>query len=242
MLARLSWTSPRASRASSTTSVTPQCDAIQHLPPVRMAILAPTAFKGVVEASEFSIDPWPRRFMEQEMGVAILYCQLGGEGIAGPERAEALKRTFEYIAEKLCDVFFVSQVCESRGSHTCTYLVTLFSDGSHLCQCRTLQVLGLCCRHFWTAMIHSRRFQFHVGLLHEHWLAEKARGTPEGDWPSAATPKWIAADRHGGAAAGTDGFQGTAASSVGGGWQAFVGSSQTVPTVLLDLRGPNRTE
>ena len=183
-------------------------DAIQHLPPVRMAIPAPTAvFKGVMEASEFSIAPWPRRFMEQEMGAAILYCQLGGE-IAGPERAEALKRTFEYIAEKLCDVVFVFQVCESRGSHTYTYLVTLFSDGSHLCQCRTLQILALCCRHFWAAIIHSRLFRFHVGLLHEHWLAEKPRGTPEGDWPSAATPKWIAADRHGGAAAGTDGFHG----------------------------------
>ena len=123
-------------------------DAIQHLPPVRMAIPAPTAFKVVMEAPEFSIAPWPRRFMEQEMGAAILYCQLGGE-IAGSERAEALKRTFEYIAEKLCDVVFVFQVCESRGSHTYSYLVTLFSDGSHLCQCRTLQVLGLCCRHFW---------------------------------------------------------------------------------------------
>ena len=217
-------------------------DAIQHLPPVRMAIPATTAFKGVMEASEFPIALWPRRFMEQEMGAAILYCQLGGEEIDGPERAEALKRTFEYIAEKLCDVVFVFQVCESRGSYTYTYLVTLFSDGSHLCQCRTLQVLGLCCRHFWAAMIHSRRFRFHVGLLHEHWLAEKARGTPEGDWPSAATPKWIAADRHGGAAAGTDGFQGTAAACVGGGWKAFVGSSQTVQTVLLDLREKGPTE
>eukprot|EP00904_Undaria_pinnatifida_P011765 jgi/Undpi1/7719/HiC_scaffold_23.g10192.m1 len=175
-------------------------------------------------------------------GCGILYCQLGGEEIDGPERAEALKRTFEYIAEKLCDVVFVLQVCESRGSDTYTYLVSLFSDGSHLCQCRALQVLGLCCRHFWAAMIHSPRFRFHVGLLHEHWLTEKARGTPEGDWPSAATPKWVAADRHGGAAAGTDGFQGTAACSVGGGWKAFVGSSQTVQTVLLGLREKGPTE
>ena len=91
-------------------------------------------------------------------------------------------------------------------------------------------------------MIHSRRFRFHVGLLHEHWLAEKARGTPEDEWPPAATPKRIAADHHGGAAAGTDGFQGTAASSVGGGWKAFVGSSQTVQTVLLDLRQKGPTE
>ena len=57
-----------------------------------------------MEASEFSIAPWPRRLMEQEVGAAILYCQLGGKEIDGPERAEALKRTFEYIAEKLCDV------------------------------------------------------------------------------------------------------------------------------------------
>ena len=93
-------------------------DAIQHLPPVRMAIPATTAFKGVMEASESPIALWLRQFMEQEMCAAILYYQLGGKEIDGPERAEALKRTFENIAEKLCDVVFVFQVCESRGSHT----------------------------------------------------------------------------------------------------------------------------
>ena len=64
-------------------------DAIQHLPPVRMAIPATTALKSVMEASEFLIAPWPRRFMEQKMGAAILYCRQGGKEIDVPERAEA---------------------------------------------------------------------------------------------------------------------------------------------------------
>ena len=67
------------------------------------------------------------------MGAPILYCQLGGKEIDGPERAEALKRTFEYVAKNTYDVVFVFRVCESRGSHTYTYFVTLISGGSYLC-------------------------------------------------------------------------------------------------------------
>ena len=130
-----------------------------------------------------------------------MHCQLGGGEVDGPQRAAALKRTFEY---KLCHVTLVFGVDEIRNSKSYDYLVLLFSDGSYLCQCRTLQVLGLGRRHFWAAMLHNPKFRFHVGLLFEHWLTEKVRGTPEKDGPSSAAPKWIVADRHAGAARTTE--------------------------------------
>ncbi|CAB1109534.1 unnamed protein product [Ectocarpus sp. CCAP 1310/34] len=79
-------------------------DAIDHLPPNRMVAPPATAFKSVLESCEFSIASWPRRFMEQEMTAAIMFCQMGGGEVDGPERAAALGRTFEYIEDKLCDV------------------------------------------------------------------------------------------------------------------------------------------
>ena len=82
-------------------------DAMQHLPPVRLPIKAATCFKCVLDACEFPIALWPRRFMEQEMVAAIMHCQLGGEEVDGPEHAAALKRTFEYIEDKLCDDILV---------------------------------------------------------------------------------------------------------------------------------------
>ena len=86
-------------------------------------------------------------------------------------------------------------------------------------------------------MLHSPKFRFHVGLLHEHWLTETARGTPQRDWPDAATPRWIVADRHAATAGALEGFEGAAGDDgFAGGWKAFVGSSLTVQTVLLDLK------
>ncbi|CAB1120055.1 unnamed protein product [Ectocarpus sp. CCAP 1310/34] len=179
-------------------------DAIDHLPPNRMVAPPATAFKSVLESCEFSIASWPRRFMEQEMTAAIMFCQMGGGEVDGPERAAALGHTFEYIEGKLCDVIYVFGIHEQRDGKGFDYLVLLFSDGSHLCQCLTLQTLGLFCRHVWAAMMHSPRFtfqiglpfRFHVGLLHEHWLTEKARGTPQQDWPDVARPRWVVSNRH----------------------------------------------
>ena len=86
-------------------------------------------------------------------------------------------------------------------------------------------------------MLHSPKFRFHVGLLHEHWLTKTARGTPQRDWPDASTPRWIVADRHAATAGAMEGFEGAAGDDgFAGGWKAFVGSSQTVQTVLLDLK------
>lgn len=164
-------------------------DAIEHLPAVRMTTPATNAFSGVLDACKFPIALWPRRFTEQEMVAAVLFCQMGGGEVDGPERAAALQRSFEYIGNKLCDVSYVFGIQEHRDKKTFDYLVLLFADGSHLCQCRTLQTLGLLCRHVWAAMLHSPRFRFHIGLLHEHWLTETARGTPQKDWPDAAAPR-----------------------------------------------------
>ena len=171
------------------------------------------------------------------MTAAVMFCQMGGGELDGPERVAVLGRTFEYIDAKLCDVIYVFGVREQRDNKTFDYLVLLFLDGSHLCQCRTLQTLGLLCRHLWAAMLHSPKFRFHVGLLHEHWLTETARGTPQQDWPDAAAPRWIVADRHAATAGAMEGFEAAAGDDgSAGGWKAFVGSSQTVQTVLLDLK------
>ena len=128
------------------------------------------------------------------MSAALLLCLVGGEGIDGEERAGVLKRTFEYIDNNPVDVAAVQKIDKQRDSKFRVYHALLFADGSHLRQCRTLQVLGLGCPHLWAAMRLNAKFRFHVVLLHQHWLAEKARGTPEGDWPSAPRrdgSRWI---------------------------------------------------
>ena len=120
---------------------------MQHLPPVRLPTQAASFFKYVYDACEFPIALWQRRFMEQEMAAARMHCKLGGEGVNGPERAAALKRTFEYMDEKVYDVTLIFGDHGGRNSKSYAYLVLLFSDGSHLCQCCTRKVLGLGCRH-----------------------------------------------------------------------------------------------
>ena len=121
------------------------------------------------------------------------------------QRAVAFKRTFEYTEDKRCHVTFVFGVHEERDSKSYDYPVSLSSEGSHLCQCSTLQVLGLGCRHVWVAVLHI--FRSHVGLLHEHWVAEKARGAPEKEWSSKAASKWIVADRHARAVEATEDYE-----------------------------------
>ena len=57
---------------------------------------------------------------EQETADAIMHWQLGGGGVDGPDRAVALKRTFEYIEDKLCDVTLVFGVTKSATSSLTT--------------------------------------------------------------------------------------------------------------------------
>lgn len=200
-------------------------------------------FGGVLDACKFSIGEWPRQFMELEMDAAAIYCNSGGEELDEEDRTQALQRPFEYIEEKLCEIDAVQCVVEMRDGESYEYLVARFLDGSHLCGCRTLQTLGLPCRHFWAAMLQNKNFGFQIGLLNEHWLSEKARGTPQSDWPECAVVKWIVADRYGGAKGATEVFQGSASGSTGDiSWKAFTKgySRQTLQTVLLDLteKGP----
>ena len=132
-----------------------QSDIMQHLRSVRMVKQAAIRFKRVLDACEYPIACWPRRFMEEEMAATVTYYQLGGGGVDGPCRAASLKRTLEYIEDKLFDATPVFGVHEERNSKSYVYL--LCSD-SQLFQCRTLQVLGLDCRYFRAVMIHNLRF------------------------------------------------------------------------------------
>ncbi|CAN0139610.1 unnamed protein product, partial [Ascophyllum nodosum] len=60
---------------------------------------------------------------------------------------------------------------------------------------RTLQILGLCCRHFWMAVRLSCKFRFHIGTLNQHWLVEQGR-RPMVDWPVTVAPKGAIARNH----------------------------------------------
>ena len=60
---------------------------------------------------------------------------------------------------------------------------------------RTLQILNLCCRHFWMAMRLSCKFRFHLRILNQHWLVEQGR-RPITDWPATVTAKWAIARNH----------------------------------------------
>lgn len=175
------------------------------------------------------------------MGAAVSFCILGSEMLDGPDRAKAL-RAFDYIGEKLAQVTAVARIVESRDNQHYNYYVLRFDDGSHLCTCRTLQKLGVFCRHGFAAMLLSALFGFNVGLVHEHWLNQKARETPQESWPHDGVPKWILADNHGGAEGKMKEVVGSTST---GGWLAYAGTSyQTVQTVLLDVKekGPSEQD
>lgn len=169
-----------------------------ELPQIQMPQTEITMLSAAWEACEFPLGHWPRRFMQEEMGAAMAYCVLETVVLDRPRRREALKGPFKFIGDKVVDVEDVAGVIEMRkANEEYTHYVARFRDGSHLCTCRTLQTLGLCCRHFWAAMLKFASFKFHVGLVNEHWLTERAR-VPTEHWPPSAVPKWVAADRFGG--------------------------------------------
>ena len=65
---------------------------------------------------------------------------------------EALGK-LEFLGELVAGVETVAVVMESRDGGVMRYIVCNMADGSHICACRTLQELGLCCRHFWQASV-----------------------------------------------------------------------------------------
>ena len=106
---------------------------------------------------------------------------------------------------------------------------------------RTLQILGLCCRHFWMAMRLSCKFRFHTGILNQHWLVEQGR-KPMTDWPAMVAPKWAIARNH--AATVEENVIKEAPAVPAGGqagrWQAITDTT-TIESSLVDLKETGAT-
>ena len=129
------------------------------------------------------------------MGAAALFCAGNDNAVLdGPDRTEALGK-LEFIVDLVVDVDTVAVIVKSHSGKNKPYVVLAMNDGSHLCSCRTLQILGLCCRHFWMAMRLSCKFRFHIGILNQNWLVEQGR-RPMTDWPATVAPKWAIARNH----------------------------------------------
>ena len=129
------------------------------------------------------------------MGAAALFCADNDNAVLDePDRTEVLGK-LEFIGDLVVDVDTVAVVMENRSGKNTPYVVLAMNDGIHLCSCRTLQILGLCCRHFWIAMRLSCMFRFHIGILYQHWLVEQER-RPMADWPATVAPKWAIAGNH----------------------------------------------
>ena len=145
----------------------------------------------------YGLGLWPLRFMTQEMEAAAIFCGGANRVLEGEERLEALGK-LEFLGELVVGVETVAVVMESHDGRVMRYIVCSMADGSHICSCRTLQELGLCCRHFWQAMRLSPNFKFHVGILNKHWLTEDGLRELEA-WPPECKPQWMVALVHSGA-------------------------------------------
>ena len=110
----------------------------------------------------YALGKWPVKFKRDEMGAAALFCAGNDNAVLdGPDRTEALGK-LEFIGDLVVDVDTVAVIAENRSGKNMPYVVLAMNDGSHLFSCRTLQTLGLCCRHFWMAMRLSCKFRFHI--------------------------------------------------------------------------------
>eukprot|EP00904_Undaria_pinnatifida_P010030 jgi/Undpi1/6157/HiC_scaffold_20.g08641.m1 len=145
----------------------------------------------------YGLGQWPLRFMTQEMDAAAIFCGGGNKVLEGAERFSALGK-LEFLGDLMVSVETVAVVVESRQGREMQYIVCSMEDGSHVCSCRTLQELGLCCRHFWQAMRLTPKFKFHVGILNRHWLTENGLRELEA-WPPECKPQWMVARNHAGA-------------------------------------------
>ncbi|CAB1098138.1 unnamed protein product [Ectocarpus sp. CCAP 1310/34] len=144
---------------------------------------------------KFALGVWAYKFMMDEVAMCATFCSSPSNALLeGASRDDALGK-FEYIGMMVVNVETVAVIVENHDGTDKRYIVLGMTDGSHLCSCRTLQELGLCCRHFWAAMRLSRRYKFHVGILNQHWLAEQGR-KPTSEWPEGAKPTWAVALNH----------------------------------------------
>ena len=186
----------------------------------------------------YALGKWPVKFKRDDMEAAALFCAGNDNAVLdGPDRTEALGK-LEFIRDLVVDVDTVAVIVENRSGKNMPYVVLAMNDGSHLCSCRTLQILGLCCRHFWMAMRLSCKFRFHIGILNKHWLVEQGRR------PMTATiaPKWAIARNH---AATVEGGAIREApvvptGSQAGTWQATTDTT-TVESSLVDLKEKEAT-
>ena len=150
-----------------------------------------------MEPIRYALEKWPVKFKrdEERDGAAALFCADNDNAVLdGPDHTEALGK-LEFIGDLVVDVDTVAVIVENRSGKNMPYVVLAMNDGSHLCSCRTLQILGLCCRHFWTAMRLSCKFRFHTGILNQHWLVEQGRRSMT-DWSATVAPKWAIASNH----------------------------------------------
>ena len=130
---------------------------------------------------------------------------------------------------------------ENLSGKNMPYVVLAMNDGSHLCSCRTLQTLGLCCRHFWMTMRLSCKFRFHIGILNQHWLVEQGR-RPMTDWPATVATKWAIARNHA-ATVEEDAIREAPVVPTGrqaGRWQT-VTDTTTIESSLVDLKEKGAT-
>ena len=147
----------------------------------------------------------------------------------------------EFIGDLVVDVDTVAVVVENRSGKNMPYVVLAMNDGSHLCSYRTLQILGLCCRHFWMAMHLSCKFRFHIGILNQHWLVEQGRRTTT-DWPATVAPKWAIVRNHA-ATVEEDAIRAAPVVLAGGQasrWQAITDTT-TIESSLVDLKEKGAT-
>ena len=143
----------------------------------------------------YALGKWHVKFKRDEMGAAALFCAGNDNAVLnGSGRTEALGK-LEFIGDLVVDVDTVSVIVENRSGKNMPYVVLAMNNGSHLCSCRTLQILGLCCRHFWMAICLSCKFRFHIGILNQHRLVEQGR-RPMTDWPATVALKWAIARNH----------------------------------------------
>eukprot|EP00904_Undaria_pinnatifida_P004019 jgi/Undpi1/13618/HiC_scaffold_9.g03272.m1 len=150
---------------------------------------------AVLAPCKFALGAWPYRFMVEEVMMASMFSSSPVNAVLeGSDRGEALSK-FEYIGMKVVNVVDVALIVENNDGTDKLYVVLGMTDRSHLCSCRTLQELGVCCRHFWAAMRLSRKYKFHVGILNQHWRVERGR-KPTSEWPERSTLTWAVAKNH----------------------------------------------
>ena len=175
------------------------------------------------------------------MGAAALFCASNDNAVLdGPDRTGALCK-LEFIGDMVVDVDTVAVIVENRSGKNVPYVVLAMNDGSHLCSCRTLQILGLCCRHFCMAMRLSCKFRFHIGILNQHWLVGEG-GRPMTDWPATVAPKWAITRNHA-ATVEEDAIREALVVPTGGQvgrWQAITDTT-TIESHLVDLKEKGAT-